>query len=194
MIRIGCIVFTSVFAFSCNNNQSEQTDHSVKNGVDSVKHEVVVKDSCAMYLQKAQTADKKLLTATTFNKVDAENALVAFDTYANFCFKDSLAPVYLLKGGQVAQSIGRYSTAQDLLRRCIANYPKFESRAAALFLLAQLYDNATMLNDETKARVIYQQLLEEYPKTTFAEDAKTCLKNLGKTDEQLIEEFLKKNK
>ncbi|MBK6985368.1 MAG: hypothetical protein IPH32_11690 [Bacteroidetes bacterium] len=61
-------------------------------------------------------------------------------------------------------------------------------------MLAQLYDDATKLNNEEEAAKYYRQVIREYPKSTFAEDAKAAIKNFGKTDEQLIQEFLKKNK
>lgn len=63
-----------------------------------------------------------------------------------------------------------------------------------MFLLAQLYDDAFILNNESEARTIYHQILREYPKSSYANDAKACIQNLGKSDEQLVEEFLKKNK
>lgn len=194
---IGFFASLTIFTISCNNTQHEQPNQNQslpQQVVDTVKQAEVIKDSCAAYLKAAQQADNKLLTATVFNQMDAENALKAFDIYTNYCYKDSLAPIYLLKGGQVAQSIKRYSTAQVMFKRCVDAYPKFANRGAAMFLLAQLFDDAKMLNDETQAKILYQQIIKEYPKTNFAEDAKMCLKNIGKTDEQIIEEFMKKNK
>ena len=61
-------------------------------------------------------------------------------------------------------------------------------------MLAQLYDDATKLNNEPEARTIYNQIIREYPTSSFAEDSKAAIKNLGKTDEELVKEFLKKNK
>ena len=61
-------------------------------------------------------------------------------------------------------------------------------------MLAQLYDDASKLNNEEEAAKYYRQVIREYPKSAFAEDAKAAIKNFGKTDEQLIQEFLKKNK
>jgi outer membrane protein assembly factor BamD (BamD/ComL family) len=51
-----------------------------------------------------------------------------------------------------------------------------------------------MLNNEAEAKIIYEQIIKEYPQSPFANDAKYCIKNIGKTDEQLVQEFLKKNK
>ena len=50
-----------------------------------------------------------------------------------------------------------------------------------------------MLNNESEARTIYHQIIREYPSTSFASDARACLQNIGKSDEELVKEFLKKN-
>jgi len=101
---------------------------------------------------------------------------------------------FLLKAGQVAQSIRKFTQAQFYFQKCIDDFPKFKSRGAAMFLLAQLFDDASILNNETEARKLYDQIIREYPDSPYSNDAKSCIKNLGKTDEQLIQEFLKKNK
>lgn len=189
--RLSFIVISALIFSSCKQNTEEK---QVVNVADSSKQTTVVKNDCSEYLKKAQQADNVLLSATNFNKADAENAITAFYNYVAFCTKDTLAPVYLLKAGQVAQSIGNYNKAKEFFYMCIENYVDFKNRGAAMFLLAQLYDTPNMLNNEEEAKGLYERIIKEYPKTNFAIDAKACLSNLGKTDEQLIQEFLKKNK
>ena len=46
-----------------------------------------------------------------------------------------------------------------------------------------------MLNNETAAKIIYSQILLEYPNSSYANDSKACLNNMGKTDEQLVKEY-----
>ena len=93
-----------------------------------------------------------------------------------------------------AQTLNKFSQAQSFFTKCIDEFPDFKNRGAAIFLLAQLYDDASKLNNEEEAAKYYRQVIREYPKSAFAEDAKAAIKNFGKTDEQLIQEFLKKNK
>ena len=49
------------------------------------------------------------------------------------------------------------------------------------------------LNDDEQAKTIYEEVIAKYPTSTYANDAKAAIKNLGKTDEELIKEFKKKN-
>lgn len=81
-----------------------------------------------------------------------------------------------------------------MFQKCIVGFPEFKNRGAALFLSAQLYDDPKMLNNEEEAKKLYEQIVKEYPKTAYAKDSKSCIKNLGKTDDELVQEFLKKNK
>ena len=50
------------------------------------------------------------------------------------------------------------------------------------------------LNDDAKAKIIYEEVIAKYPNLSYANDAKAAINNLGKTDEELIKEFEKKNK
>lgn len=169
---------------------------------DTTPKEVIVKkdslisneENCPSLLTKAKYYDSLLLIAEVLNQKLAEEAISAFSDVAFKCHDDSLAPVFLIKGGQVSQAVKKYSKAEELLKKCVTDHPQFKNRGAALFLLAQLYDEVSMLNNETEAKTIYTQIIMEYPKSSFANDAKACLENIGKTDEQLVQEFLKKNK
>ena len=190
LLKIGFLISTSILFFSCGSNtSSEQKQEVVKK--DTV---VVAIDECSKFLTEAKRLDNILLKATVVNPEIADKAVKAFYDFSTNCKADTLAPVFLVKAGQVSQSIRKYSQAQSYFKKCIDEFPKFKSRGAAMFLLAQLYDDATMLNDESEARALYDQVMREYPNSPYANDSKACIKNLGKTDEQLIQEFLKKNK
>ncbi len=149
---------------------------------------------CLNAFKKAKKNDSILLNATTFNKIEAENAIIAFNEFTSTCKDDSLAPVFLVKAGQVAQSVGKFTQAFSFFEKCINMYPNFKNRGVAMFLLAQLFDDSKMLNNEEEAKTLYEKIIKEYPGTEWAINASACMKNLGKTDEQLIQEFMKKSK
>lgn len=183
------IAAIALIVASCGSNKTEQENTEVKK--DSV---VVNHKSCAMYYSDAKAIDSVLMKATNLQKDVAERAINTFNLYASECGNDSLAPVYLLKAGQVAQSIGNYKQAEILLKKCSDTFTNFRNRGAVLFVLAQLYDDATMLNNEAEAKKIYENIIQTYPNSAWERDAKASIQNLGKTDEQLIQEFLKRNK
>ncbi len=191
LYKIGFLISGIVLFTSCGGSTSEEKQPVVKK--DSVKV-IAPSNDCQTLFKEAKAADDVLLRATTVNDNDAAKAIIAFYNFANICKEDTLAPVLLLKAGQVAQTLNKFSQAQAFFTKCIDEFPDFKNRGAAIFLLAQLYDDATKLNNEEEAAKYYRQVIREYPKSAFAEDAKAAIKNFGKTDEQLIQEFLKKNK
>lgn len=189
LYKIGFFISSLTLFVACGSNTSEKKQEVVK--ADTT---VVELDKCTTLFNEAKRFDAILLKATVINNDIAEQAIKAFYEFAANCKTDTLAPVFLVKAGQIAQSIRKYTQAQSFFIKCTDEFPNFKNRGAALFLLAQLYDNATMLNNESEARTIYEQIIREYPKSPFADDSKAGIKNLGKTDEQLVEEFLKNNK
>lgn len=182
----------AVLLSSCGGTTEEKKQDAVKK--DSVGATTTATDSCSVLLAKAKASDAVLMRAVVLDKEVATKAIKDFSSFAGYCENDSLSPVFYLKAGQVAQAIGSYSQAQAMLNNCLNKYPQFGNKGAVLFLLAQLYDDPKMLNNEEKAKEYYEQIIKEYPKSSYANDARASIKNLGKTDEELIQEFLKKNK
>lgn len=152
-----------------------------------------ISDCRALYAE-ARRMDSILLKELEVDQTKGYKAIEAFSDYANYCASDSLAPVFLIKTAQVAKSINNVPQAKKSLDKCIADYPNFRNRPAAIFLLAQLYDEAGYLNDEQEAKRLYEKILNEYPKSEWAASAKGALMFIGKSDAELLEELKKKNK
>ncbi|MES2679089.1 MAG: tetratricopeptide repeat protein [Bacteroidota bacterium] len=147
---------------------------------------------CAMLKRTALKMDSTILKQTETDLKLANKAIAAFTDFAYHCSTDSLAPIYLIKTAQVAQAINNTPQAKVVLEQCIKDYPNFNNRAAAIFLLAQLYDEAAYLNNEEQARILYQKIIDEYPKSDWAASAKGAIRFIGKSDEQIMEELKKK--
>jgi tetratricopeptide (TPR) repeat protein len=189
--KIGIIITSIIFLNACSNENENKKDGN--SPTDSLQN-IVISGDCISLYKEAIRMDSILMKAVSVNPNLAEQAINAFNNFASTCKNDSLAPIFLLKAGQIAQTVGNFQQSQVLLKKCADEFPKFRNRGAALFLLAQVYDDASMLNNEMEAKNIYQQIIKEYPNTVWENDAKSCLLNLGKTDEQIVQEFLKKNK
>lgn len=148
--------------------------------------------NCRLLHREALRMDSILLRETEIHKALGIKAIKAFTGLAYECPEDSLSPVFLIKTAQVAQAIQNVPQAKTALDKCIADYPNFKDRPAALFLLATLYDEATYLNNEQEAKTLYQKIVDEYPKSPWADNAKGALKFIGKSDRQIMEELKKK--
>lgn len=191
MFKSGIFGAFVLFLLTACNSSTESAKQETVVQKDTMN--VVVED-CPSVLIKAKYLDSLLLSSEVLDQKLANDAIVLFNGFGSNCASDSLAPEFLMKGGQVAQAIKNYTKAEELYKKCIAEFPKYKNRAATLFLLARLYDEETMLNNETAAKIIYSQIVMEYPNSPYANDSKASLNNMGKTDEQLVQEFLKKNK
>ncbi len=190
----GILITIFFFFFSCSNNPGKETNDLKKNtNVDSNAH--LAKNyftDCSKLIAEARRMDSILLNETEINKVSANKAIKAFTDYAYYCQSDSLCPVYLIKTAQVARVVNNIPQAKLALDKCIQSYPSFKSRPAALFLLAQLYDENTYLNNEAEAKKLYEEIINDYPKSDWAVSAKGAINFIGKSDAEILRELKKK--
>ena len=79
----------------------------------------------------------------------------------------------------------------DIINKFTEMYPDDKRIPEALFYKAFIYDN--QLNDDAKAGECYRNFIKKFPSHAFASSAEASIKNLGKTDEELIREFERMN-
>jgi outer membrane protein assembly factor BamD (BamD/ComL family) len=192
----GLVVFITLLLSSCSTSPGKKSDDSKKiTATDSTQR--FAKNyltDCKKLFAEARKMDSILLNQTEVDKPSAIAAIKAFTDFAFYCQNDSLCPVFLIKTAQVARAINNVPQAKLVLDRCIETYPSFKNRPAALFLLAQLYEEKTYLNNGEEARKLYQKIIDEYPKSDWALSAKGAIRFIGKTDEEILKELKKKQK
>jgi TolA-binding protein len=195
--QILIILFAAFVVFlmfvNCTGNKTEdQAKVELKKDSTPPTNSVYTNECRTLYLDALKN-DSIILAATEVDPKVGNKAIKAFADFAFYCPNDTLAPVFLLKAGQIASSINNIPQAQICFEKCYKDFPDFRNRGAAMFLLAQLYDEANLLNDEEKARELYSKIIGEFPRTEWAAQADAARSLLGKTDEQIIKEFEKKN-
>lgn len=181
---------------ACTEAKQEQPAQMDSANKDSVikKSEFFSPRDCDTLYMAAVRMDSILHRATEANEAQAQQAVKVFLDFAYYCESDTMSPVYLIKAAMVAQSVNNLPQAKLALEQCMNNYRSFRDRPVAIFLLAQLYDGDNHMNNEAEAGVLYKQIINEYPKSYVAANAKAALQMLGKSDEEMIREFNKKNK
>lgn len=191
--KIITIATTAIILFSsCGTPKTEDKIAEIKK--DTILAHSVYTDECGSLYKHALKMDSILMASTEADHVLGNKAIKAFCDFSYFCSGDSLAPVFLIKASQVATSINNLPQAQLNLERCIKDFPNFKNRGAAMFLLAQLYDEVKYLNDEGKAEDLYKKIISEYPNSEWATNARAARALLGKSDEEIIKQFNKQNK
>jgi TolA-binding protein len=105
---------------------------------------------------------------------------------------DPQAADLLFKAAMTARSTARNPEKSLKIYDWIYNhFTAYDKAYQALFLKAFTLDNDMKKYDE--AKIYYEQFLEKYPNDDFAASTKFLLENLGKSDEEIIKQFEKKN-
>ncbi|HOW26373.1 MAG TPA: tetratricopeptide repeat protein [Bacteroidales bacterium] len=125
--------------------------------------------------------DQAINTEKTAQLVDA------YIAYADAYPGDKKAPEYLFNAGNVAMNLLDPKKAIAVFDRILQDYPDYERIPHCLFLKAFINEN--QMNQLGQAEMLYREFLQKYPGHEFADDAELSLKNLGKSPEELLEQF-----
>jgi tetratricopeptide (TPR) repeat protein len=120
-----------------------------------------------------------------------QQLLVAYADFVNFHHDDENTPEFLFKAAKMAVEVGKPRRAIEYLVNLHDGFPRYERKIEAAFMTAFIYEN--MLNDRIMAEKYYERVVELYPESNWAEDARVSLQLLYMTDEEKIELFIKKN-
>jgi len=167
-------VVTTMF-YSCDNQPKLEVNEGI-NLADSIS-----------YYEKSLFGDN----SKKIDRNDAVKLAGFYESYALENKQDTLAPYYLFKSADINMNMRRPRAAIKSFDIILKDYPDFEKAPSALFLKAFVFED--QLGDIVSASRFYRLFIEKYPDSDFADDAAISLKYLGKTPEELIEEFEKNN-
>ncbi|MFA8300002.1 MAG: tol-pal system YbgF family protein [Hyphomicrobiales bacterium] len=131
----------------------------------------------------------------TENKIETLKGIELIELYQKWAEahpNDEQSPKFLLKGADIAIHIKEPGKAMVCLKKIEDNFSEFEKMDCCCFLKAHLYEDH--FQDYEKAKACYEEIIEKYPDSDFADDAQASIQNLGLTPEQLIQKFQEKNK
>lgn len=143
------------------------------------------------FLEQIKNYEAQMHQSMTLDPNIASLAVQAYSEFVKLYPTDSLAPDYLFKAAEISTANQQYPQALMYYQSITEKYPNYKLKAESLYLQGYLLDN--FLNDDAKAKTIYEQVIAKYPDLPYAADAKAAINNLGKSDEELIKEFKKKN-
>jgi len=154
---------------------------------------VACNDSKTKSLENIERLEKQLLDANGNPKDEASayNLQVEYDEFASRFPDDPKSPEFLYKTATISINLNWGESAVKVLNKFLQLFPNDKRAPEVLFFLGFVYDN--QLNDDAKAGAIYNDFLKKYPKHTLARDVEASIKNLGKSDEELIREFERMN-
>lgn len=168
-------------AAACGTEENKTAESKVK--------PVLKKDD---FVNNIKSIEEKIHASVTLDSATAELAIKAYSDFAFSFPEEKDAPESLFKAAEISSSIGQYERAIIYYQTICDKYHDYTYAADCLYLQGYIYDS--FLNNDAKAKEIYENIISKYPNHKYAADAKAALQHLGKSDEELIMEFKKKNK
>jgi len=164
-----------LFIYSCGGGSNNNSTVSRQSCINSI-------DSAEAKLKQTMTPDAELYNT----------AITSYLKFADNFPHDTLAPVYLFNAANIAMSLTQYQRSINLYDTITVKYPTFRKAPDCVFIRGFIYDDK--LKDTAKARVMYQQVIDKYPNTPLAEQARAAISILGKSYDEIIKGFEEKNK
>ena len=121
--------------------------------------------------------------AASLKYVDAVEALALVSP------NDSIVPANLYTAAEVARSMRTFPKAMSLYDWLIDTYPTHERTPNALFIKGFILEQD--YNRPEEAKELYTRFISEFPDHDMVESAKFLLKNLGKSDQEILQEIEK---
>jgi TolA-binding protein len=182
MKSLKVVVLAAIFSgiMSCGNEEEKPVNQAPKE---------IPRERFVAQIKKYEAEMHKSLQ---LDPTTADLAVKAYDEFSFHFPNDSLTPDFIFKAGEISTANQQYKQALMYYEKITSKYPDFKLAPESLYLQGYLLDN--FLNDEVRAKAIYEQVIAKYPDMPYSADAKAAIKNLGKSDEELIKEFQKKNK
>ena len=119
------------------------------------------------------------------NKKAALKYVDAAEAYALVSPNGNLTADYLYKAAEIARSLRTMPKAMSIYDWIIEDYQEYEKIPTITFI------KGFILEQEYKkpeaAREVYEKFLERYPDHQMAESARFLLKNMGKSDEEILQ-------
>jgi tetratricopeptide (TPR) repeat protein len=100
--------------------------------------------------------------------------------------KDTATASYLMKGGELALHYNLYKRSINYFDAVEIGFEKSRHYPMAIFMKAFVYEE---VNDTAMARKYYEKFINENPEHELVDDAETSIENLGKTLEEIVQEF-----
>lgn len=114
-----------------------------------------------------------------------QKALTANLTFANYFPKDSMAAQCLYDAAAHARALGDKKQAVMILEKIVDGYKSYKRYRFAVSICAQTYDELSSVDppnreaDIKRAKELYQMLIDKFPGTQAATDAKTLIQHVG---------------
>ncbi len=181
------LLLTLSFLASCGDE--ENVDYSDRGKADTATNSAV--SSNDPLLIEINDLQAKVNSDTTFDRTKAIRLFRAYQEFYNAHPKDTVAGNYLFEAANLAQKMDKHQRAIELFITFHDGFPGSHRCDDAVYNVAYIYD--AKLNDKQKATEYYKKVIELYPQSMWAEQARGALLLVNMSDEELLKFLKEKN-
>jgi TolA-binding protein len=158
---------------------------------DSMRHDIQVKEESLMQS-----------TLRTKSMDSLADVLIAdYDAYVTKYPKDSMAPTYIIREGQLYSSKHDFQKAAELFNKVCVQYPADHWASYGLFFQALAYSDWAQSNHNpadfqknvARAKSLLADFIKKYPTHSLVSQANNLLDMVGLSDEEMLEKAIKKH-
>lgn len=141
--------------------------------------------------QKVKTAEDALFANDDKEfHFDAKRTYAAIEAYQEFAEafpNDTATPEFLFRKADLYRSLKEGDKSVQTYNHILSHYPNFHKAPYCLFLKGFVLENE--IGNFPKAKEAYEAFLNQHPNHVLAKDVKFSLSNLGKSPEEIIQQF-----
>ena len=174
----------STLIFSCSGDSDIKVEEAevVENPIDTFEERVADIDKHSAIL---------FSDSLNFNSVAANDLLLAYEEYIKHHSFEANSKDYQFKAGELAKALNKPHIAIKHFNDLLERDPKHEKAAFSLFYKAMIIGD--MLHEDEMAIETYKDFIEQYPEHPFVESAKASIELQGKSLDEIVAGFEKKN-
>lgn len=166
-----------------NYEKKEELDGNIRDNFNGINQALEQLQNQALYEKEGEMK---------VDRIKADEFIFLSQVNAAMRPKDERSKNYLDRSSEFARSIVNNEELLDVLNLLIQLYPNSKEGQQALFLKAFHVEN--ILKDKQSAKSLYEEFLKKFPDNGFAKDAQFLLRNIDKTEEEILREFEQKMK
>jgi len=181
------LLVTSIFLASCGGNGEKAPEQ------DDQKQTSVSADDIQAHLDTIKELDKKLITVNlNGTKKAASDLYNCAQRFVNKYPDHEKTPLVLELVAKSAEAKGSFEEAINVLHKLITEFPETELTPRYMRHKATILE--TKMNKVPNAKAALEALIERFPNSPEAEEAKLYIENyLGKSDTEIIQFLNDKN-
>lgn len=185
-MKIYSIIFLIVLFASCGETTTADQDNNGQR-----QQEIATVNSNEPLIIEIRDLEGRVKNDTTFDRTRALRLFRAYQEYYNAHPRDTVAGNYLFEAANLAQKLDKQQKAIDLFINFHDGFPSSHRCDEAVYNIAYIYD--ARLGNKKKAAEYYNKVIELYPQSMWAEQARGALKLVNMSNEELLRYLKEKN-